>query len=370
MWFSKIINSINSILMFISLLGLFVLITWTYQPNVINQLDSYIITRYTSHYLSKLNEAKIELGNSPTQGLKRLRTLAESLSATEKLDHLDPVKRNVYEMLTSHYRTTGDSKNEFRWATQWIEFDPQDLNGQLAYALAFHSTSEDFNRGIQPLVDLYSRMPNIESIQWPLFLISINQLSLHDTAADIIDLLLDRNIGTESNLQWELFWDNGLGFHPTNSKSIIPTISSDHTLNFSLHLPKGVQRIRIDPPANKLWTFKNTTLRYTLTHSIINTNLLDNSTQASLGLNQMTRHKQSLRSDGSADPYFFFSTPIQIGENKFLIEFQANVSRTYPDAMHRFFSANNDDSMMEELKSKNHVKLLAKVKELKGTIVE
>ncbi|MBV1884521.1 MAG: hypothetical protein KUG82_22970 [Pseudomonadales bacterium] len=393
MWQSKLITLINATLLLVSLAAAATWVTWSYSPNAVNQFDTYIITRYTAHYLTKLNAAKDQLKRSPQEGIALVQSLADDISKSVKLDRLDPVKRESFKVIVQHYRGVGESRLEMKWAKKWTEFDPQDLEAQLAYALAFYASKGEKQSGLTPLIKLYSRAPNIEMIQWPLFMVALRHvaigpidsdpvdsgpvdsdpMALETTALDIIDALLNRNIGSDSNVNWEVFWDTDQGFQPNNSKKIIPYKGDHNTLSSSLSLPKGTQRIRIDPPPNKAWTLKTIRMEYVFTHHTLENDLLVANTPLSeitLQLNDLERKKDSLRILKGSDPYFFFTTPSDLKNEGAQVSLQMEVERTYSGEIIQFFESSEYHSLLAKLKIKNSRHLISQLAALQRKVSE
>jgi len=255
-------NLAAAVLLFFTVTILLIILIWAYKPHWVDQIDKKIITRYTQKYDNRLHQAELMINKGNlTGGINHLELLLKDFKQIKKRDRLHPTKRKSYKILTSALVELKQYKRALTWFEQWISFDSKDIYAQARYALLLSNLPGHEKKGEKLLNTLFQKYPydivldlyfehqkHKGEVSKELAKGLAKAFTIYQ--ASYMDLLM-------KFLKWDVYWDTGKGFNEQEKETVncdTEKIYKDGNNNsieiqFSLLLPSGVKRFRIDPPS-------------------------------------------------------------------------------------------------------------------------
>lgn len=260
-FFKTLANIISAVLLLFTLSILLIILVWNYKPHWVDQIDKKIIARYTQKYNDRLRQANlmIKKGNL-AGGVNHLELLLKDLKQIKKRDRLHPTKRKSYKILTSALVELKQFKRALTWFEQWISFDSKDIYAQARYAQLLSNLPGHEKQGETLLNTLFEKYP---------YDIVLDVYFEHQKAKGEVSKELAKGLAEAfaiyqasymdllmKFLKWDVYWDTGKGFNEQEKETVncdMEKIYKDDNnysmeIKFSLPLPSGVKRFRIDPP--------------------------------------------------------------------------------------------------------------------------
>jgi tetratricopeptide (TPR) repeat protein len=203
--FRKVLSIVRILLLFISLLGVLGLVLWSYYPDKIKSLDSYIVGRYTSYHQDRLNDAReLVLSGQQDRAMEVYAQMLGRMSHVYRQDSLWPVKRRALLALVNLYQKARNFSQARYWLELWLKLDERDLAAQHRYAKLLCSLPEDREAGVNRIEALYRKFPNYGNIFADYFSLSVKRKDAPSFCAILRDYY--ERLLVAANGEWKVSW--------------------------------------------------------------------------------------------------------------------------------------------------------------------
>jgi hypothetical protein len=322
----KLIKIIRWLLMVVSSFGILMLLTFLFYPSLVNSLGQKIVASYVASYQLE-SSAILKIENDSEQIFSLEKQLVD-LQDIKKGDRLAPIKRVYLEKVSNLYFKEKNYPKAMEWALVWMSFDDKDLFANIRYISALYEQPEYRSEARAQLNKLLVKVPESAMISKLGVQYSIANTGL----LDAVTIALNHVDASYPNYaqNWQIFWDTGDGFKAGQSALIYPTIHSDYAVTFDVDLPKGVKKIRLDPPPNSNYEFRQFTMNWNDRALILQ--------NQPLKLHHMEIKTGVLRTSGGGDPYFSWTVEDAFSSVVQKVSFSFDISPALPDWTDQFVS--------------------------------
>ena len=242
--FKRIGNVFRIALLAITLVALGTVIVWMARPDWVHSLDKFVIDSYQQPYRKQLQHAEETASRDPEQGAILYRDLLRQLAAIEKLDRLDPIKRQALAGLIPILETRGRIAEGLNWAERWIEFDQRDLNAHYWLVSLMAQMPGRESEATETARELFERFPS----SLPILTGYARSLIASGEPAEAAFLYLNTLLETVKRLDWQAYWNLGQGFKAGGNARLKPVWSGKARLELEFEIPAETKQLRLDPP--------------------------------------------------------------------------------------------------------------------------
>ena len=145
----------------IVIFGIFILVSWQFQANWINEVDGFFKDRYLvqpgQRYEKIMSDYELN-GKNETITLE-LERMLQDLEAIQKGDEIYYTKRTVYQQLVLNLLRQHQISDALMWTQRWLAFDSIDLHARLTHALLLMIVPETKPEAEDQLARLRAQFP-------------------------------------------------------------------------------------------------------------------------------------------------------------------------------------------------------------------
>jgi hypothetical protein len=265
-----------------------------FKPKSIDSFGDSVATAYFSYHKSRVDEAFDDFEEGSLEGITRLLISLEDIQNGDRIYNL---KRKLFLKLTVELHEREMFQELYSWCEIWLELNERDVTAMAYFYEAMRHLPGKEDEGLRNLTREISRFPNNESLK------NFHRKAALETFGISSAIILDN--------RWKVYWDEGDGYTEKNSLSNMSLSLFDSLgetyLGLSLILPGNANRIRVDLPPNSKLTISNVELKYD--HEMVSIPI------AEITTNMMEETKESIRSVGEKDPFFYFNVQKAILKN-------------------------------------------------------
>ncbi len=315
--FEYLAQTARILLLIVALCSLAVASAWVLEPSLINRFDQSLKGRYADPPRQQFEKAKASFAQRDHEtGMRTLHGLLVDLQDVQKQERLDPLKRKTLALFVQESLRQKSEEDVLRGYDELIEFDGRDISARFKRAKLLLETPERVAEGEKEIKELFRLTPTAVGVADERLKVALREGDVTTTVA----ALVASDSSYQSSLRqifsgkrkWQIYWSTDGPFSAASSQKVSARKGPEQQLLVDFKLPKSAQKLRsfrIDLPP-----FVDISLAdWSLSLQLASETRLFNSDNSRPKLRWMTMTPTgTLTSEGSADPYFFFSLSNQI----------------------------------------------------------